>query len=189
MAKHTRPSVCALKAMLSYDEGTGRLFWRKRPSSYFVSQHRANAWNARYAGRQAFTSLDTHGYHHGSILGRNYLAHRVVWAMLVGRWPAGQIDHLNHNRVDNRIENLREVSALQNARNASLRADNTSGLPGIRKRTDCDRWEVHIGGAGPKGRNRKYLGLFASFEDAVEARRKAERERGYHANHGEVLYG
>ena len=180
--------ACILSELLEYDCLTGSLLWLERSRRWFDSDKNWKGWNTRHAGTAAFTARDTHGYHHGSIFGKLYRAHRVAWALHYGEWPSDQIDHINRDRADNRISNLREASPVQNARNSSVRKDNESGASGVRKRGDCNRWEAHIGGAGSKGKDRRYLGLFETFEDALAARRAAEWELAY-VQKSEVLYG
>ena len=76
-------------------------------------------------------SLDKYGYLILKIKGRQYKAHRVAFALHNGRWPAGVIDHINGNRSDNRIENLREVSQAQNVANTKKQKNPDTGEFGI----------------------------------------------------------
>lgn len=72
-----------------------------------------------------------HGYIVISINSKNYLTHRLAWLYVYGRFPLEQIDHINHDRTDNRITNLREVTELENHRNMSKSTNNTSGVVGV----------------------------------------------------------
>jgi len=103
------------------------------------------------------------------------MAHRVAWALHYGEWPKHEIDHINGNKRDNRIQNLRDVPHLLNQRNRGLRADNTSGADGV-SWMKAGFWRVTVAG--------KYLGIFKDFEAAVAARKSAEQAHGYHVNHG-----
>ena len=78
--------------------------------------------------KEAFTSLNNGGYLEGKILGKYYKAHRVIWLWMTGEWPKEQVDHINHDRTDNRWCNLREASRLENYRNQSQYKNNKSGL-------------------------------------------------------------
>lgn len=60
------------------------------------------------------TSLDSHGYIRVSICGKRYLGHRVAWLIVNGEWPDCDVDHINGDRTDNRIENLRKLSRSDN---------------------------------------------------------------------------
>lgn len=174
------PDIDALRTLLSYDPETGALIWMKRPAGMFKTKRAASTWNARYAGRPAFTSDNGRGYKSGGIFARLYSAHRVAWALHYGEWPTGDIDHINGRRDDNRIANLRQVSNAENARNQKLRRDNTSRVSGVHWYKPYKKWLSYISVDG----RRKHLGYFAEFADAVSCRKAAEREFGYHPNHG-----
>src|SRR5260221_8009897 len=70
------------------------------------------------------------GYRRISIDRKHYEAHRLAWFMTYGRWPEKQIDHINGNRSDNRIANLREANKAQNNRNNIISKNNKSGYNG-----------------------------------------------------------
>lgn len=176
----TRVEVERLRELLAYNPETGELTWLPRPREIFPSKRAFNTWNARYAGKTAFITTDTPGYRQGRIFGKHYLAHRVAWALVHGEWPAEQIDHVNGIRSDNRLSNLRAVSRAENGRNQKRRSTNTSGVTGVQWVSRGNKWEARIQVAG---RNR-HLGYFASKDDAIIARKAAELEYGYHANHG-----
>ena len=113
-----------------------------------------------------------------------YLEHRVIWEKHNGKIPKGlEIDHINHDRLDNRIENLRLVTKQENQRNAKRRIDNTSGVTGVVWRNENKRWYAQI---GIDGKN-IHLGCFSEFSDAVNARKNAEVLYGFHKNHGKDL--
>jgi hypothetical protein len=175
-------SPAQLRLLLHYDPNTGVLTWRSRNEGLFAdAKHSAarkcKAWNSRMAGREAFTAVG-HGYLKGSILNRRYAAHRVAWAIVHGVWPSGQIDHINGNRADNRLCNLRDTDSATNGKNQRLGVNNKSGVNGVH--FDRNRWVARIKVAGKV----KHLGRFENFEDAVAARREADRRFGFHPNHG-----
>lgn len=101
------------------------------------------------------------------------LAHRLAWFMHHGYWPQEEIDHINGDREDNTIANLRAVSRQENTKNLKRR-DNHSGVPGVRRHQSG--WKVML--------SRKYLGYTPCFWKAVEMRRSSEALFGYHENHG-----
>ena len=168
-----------LRKLLSYDPETGELVWLTRDTSFFSDESHANRWNARYANTRAFQTV-YYGYLHGHILKKHYYAHRVCWAIYYGKWPADQIDHINGNRADNRISNLRDVSHSDNQKNTKLRHDNKSGVPGIDWKADCALWRARASRNG----KRYLIGYFKNLDDAIAARMLAQSNENYHANHG-----
>jgi len=89
--------------------------------------------------------LGNHGYLMVKRQGKCYLLHRVIWLMTHGQWP-NVTDHINRNRLDNRIENLRSVKNSENILN-SERSDNARFC---RFRKDCQKWEAQVTRGGYK---------------------------------------
>lgn len=166
--------------LLRLDAHSGRLYWRLRDRKWFNTDLSWRLWNGKFAGKEAFTSLNGHGYLHGSIFDRNYRAHRVVWLLHTGAWPNGEVDHENGKRNDNRPVNLRDVSSSKNKQNARRRSDNRSGVTGVFWDKKLNRWSAFIHADG----HAKYLGSFAFKRQAIAARKAAEKEHDYHPNHG-----
>ena len=178
-------SIGLLRKLVRLDDETGFLYWLPRHEGLFgggahSKSQEAKRWNGRHAGCRAMTAISSCGYFHGPLLGRYYKAHQVVFALQHDRWPAQFLDHINHDRLDNRPINLREVDELENARNSSLRTDNTSGHTGIHFKKTDRKWVARINNKG----DRLYLGAFDSLDEAVEARKSAEKQLGFHKNHG-----
>jgi hypothetical protein len=107
-------------------------------------------------------SIDTHGYRHVRINGTNVRVHRIIWAMHNKSIPE-QIDHINRDRADNRIENLRASNNMLNQHNASKRKDNISGCTGVIKKNG--KWQSRIS----FNKKRIHLGTFESFDQAKTA--------------------
>ena len=128
----------------------------------------STASNAR-AGDVAGTLMQI-GYLLIGIQGKSYLAHRLAWLFVHGEWPKDQIDHINRDRTDNRICNLREATIKQNQRNLSKSCNNTSGVPGVHWRSDRAKWWALIESDGQK----HYLGMFNTKEEAIAARKAGE---------------
>lgn len=182
MAESPLPTPEELRQLLEYNSDTGALRWRKRGSELFrgISAERvARLWNGRYAGQAAFTAKDGKGYFHGSVFSRNFRAHRIAWAIYHGEWPEGPIDHIDHDRTNNRIANLRSVSASGNCRNMSMDRRNSSGAVGVVWHRG--KWQAQIRILY----RTLYLGRFDSFDDAVAARKAAEVKHNFHPNHGQ----
>lgn len=176
MTDKNLPSPELLRKLLRYEPDTGKLYWRERDEC-------RKEWNTRFANKEAFFTEGARGYNQGCINGVRFYAHRVIWAMSCGKWPAEQIDHINGIRTDNRLENLRPVSKSENAKNQKRSRSNTSGVTGVYLHKKANKWMAYIS----SGANRKYLGIFSSIEDAIAARKDAEVKLGFHPNHGRQL--
>ncbi len=159
-----------LGAVLRLDPETGKLYWRERDIDMFATAKRpTNAcavWNGKYAGREALASpFDARGYLHGSILNRAFLAHRVVFALSHGRWPIGDVDHIDGDPSNNRPENLREATRLENNRNMRGKRISSSQYKGVSWRPDIQKWTASCKGDF----GGKYLGVFLSEIEAARA--------------------
>ena len=184
------PSPHLLRELLHYDDATGKLFWKERPVSMFrpskikkgerSAEWAASVWNRKFAGREAFTATRPDGYRVGSVNCVLLRAHRVIWAMVHGAWPENDIDHINGDRADNRVENLRDVTNIQNHRNARMSVKNTSGVNGVTFDRQTGKWR-----AGVKV-NFKHiaLGRYSSKEEAAAARASANKRYGFTDRHG-----
>lgn len=93
------------------------------------------------------------------------LAHRVAWVYVYGEWPNEQVDHINRDRSDNRISNLRLASQSQNSCNGSLRSTNKSGYRGVSWSKEKKKWVSRI----VKDRKQYVLGYFDDKEKAYMA--------------------
>ena len=119
------------------------------------------------------------GYWSVSIGKDEYLVHRVVWMMKTGKWPV-QIDHKNHNRMDNRWANLRELKqSRENQLNMGIRKNNSSGVQGVRV-LPSGKFCAYI----MVNRKQISLGSYETIEEATSARKNAEVRYGFHVNHG-----
>jgi len=144
-----------LKELLSYDSDTGLLTW-------LVDRNAGS-----YAGDIAGTLMNK-GYIHIKVDGSLYLGHRLAWLYCHGYLPS-MLDHIDGDRVNNKLSNLRIADRFQNAHNAVKRIDNTSGFKGVGLHTLTGKWRARI-----RFRNtRKSLGLYDTPELAYEAYCKA----------------
>lgn len=183
MSKATRVDLTPkeVSELLDADMDNGKLKWKYRPEAQFPAGYRAyRSWNARFLDKEAFTAVNNHGYKVGTLFGKIYTAHRVVWAIAHGEWPSDQIDHINGLRVDNRLCNLRLTSNSRNHKNQKMPATNTSGVVGVRLEKRTGAWVAAIYDCG----RRHYLGTFSEKDEAIAARKAAEVRFGYHPNHG-----
>lgn len=172
-------TIADLHKVLVCDAKIGKLFWRERPAEMFLNDKMCSQWNDKYSGAEAISCVNSYGYLTGRCMGHNAKAHRVIWAMVHGDWP-NNIDHINHDRSDNRIENLRNVEHLDNCRNQSLSLRNKSGTIGVSWYNRTGQWLAQI----TSNKVYKNLGLYDDKQDAIIARKKAEAKFGFHKNHG-----
>jgi len=170
--------------LVDYIEGT--LLWKERPPSMFNTtsghsrEHRSSLWNSRFGNESALTTVDKDGYLVGEVLGFGFKSHRVIYAMFHGRWPEHTIDHINGDRSDNSISNLRDVTQKENTRNATLAVGSLSGMTGVTWNKSANRWVARMMVDGKQF----YLGSFKDLNKAKHARELANREKGFHINHG-----
>jgi len=154
--------------LLAYNPGTGRFTWRL------------------YRGRMAKAgdpagSLKPSGYIELHVGGKIYKAHRVAWLMAHGEWPSQHIDHINGDKADNRIANLRDCSRSENLCNSKHHANSTTGFKGVHFQKTDGIYVAHI----RKDGKRKHLGSFRTVEDAAAAVRIArDALHGEFARHG-----
>lgn len=171
----------SIRSVLDYQPETGRFFWKPRHFSTFANANKnaASVWNNRFAGHETFLEIDKDGYRKPKVFGRSIRAHRVAWLHYYGRLPEEIIDHINGDRSDNRINNLREVDAAGNNRNCRLAKNNTSGVNGVTV-TKFGSYRATI-----KVNNQTiYLGKFKTLAEASDARARANRNFGFDETHG-----
>lgn len=165
ITKAPLPPQSRLQKLFTYDPASGVIAWRERPERAcgFVGQDGAF--------RIVFDK-------------RFFFAHRIIWKIVYGVDPV-EIDHINGDRKDNRIVNLRNVDRLANARNMPLSRANQSGCVGVRWNKKRERWHAYI----YVGRKSIYLGYFHDKHEAIAARKNAEKALGFHPNHGRAEIG
>jgi hypothetical protein len=161
------PPAEILREYLSYDAETGILRWRKRDQP--SHQH--------LVGKEALSGPTSRGYKRGGLFGRNVMAHRVIWKMVYGDDPL-EIDHIDGDPTNNRLSNLRSVTRQDNVRNVRRKVGNKSGCTGVHYRRGY--WIASIRHDG----RQIELGYFKDKQLAIASRKSAERQFGYHPNHG-----
>lgn len=157
MAKSKPITTARLREVTHYDPGTGAFTWRI-------------ATPGCRAGMVA-GCRDKHGYVNIKIDGKNYRSHRLAWLYMTGEWPSGEIAHINGDKADNHIANLRPVNDSQNMWNRGANANNTSGFKGVWWHKRAQKWEAAIMANG----NRFYVGLFPTPREAALAYDVASR--------------
>lgn len=149
---------------ISYDPNTGEFYWKPRK----IIKIQDKTWNAKFAYKQA-GYIRKNGYRSIVIEKKEYMCGRLAWFLINKKWPKEEIDHINLNKIDDRISNLREATRFQNASNKFLQSNNTSGFRGVWKRKNLNSWCAEICKEG----KRIKLGSFSSPEKAYEVYKKA----------------
>jgi hypothetical protein len=152
-----------MKDKLRYDPDTGKFFWLANVSTRVKAGDKAGC-------------VKSDGYVSICVNKKYYKAHRLAWYFTHGVWPTGQLDHINGNRIDNRISNLCSVTSAQNHQNRKKPTTNTSGYVGVYKDVS-GKWAARIR-VKP---HRIFLGLFETPEAAACAYTEAKNQ--YHAYH------
>tara|TARA_R110000868_G_scaffold66014_5_gene196990 strand:- start:3230 stop:3736 length:507 start_codon:yes stop_codon:yes gene_type:complete len=147
--------LLSIKEFLFYNSETGIIVWKKSKSG--VTSLKSNA------------GCIHGGYRRIKINGNRYMAHRIAWYLFYNKWPNYEIDHINGNKLDNRICNLRDVLKNQNQQNKPVHRNGQE--IGITKHKGNPKW---IAQAPNKFLNRnakrsKYLGSFKTKEEAIDA--------------------
>ena len=145
------------RALFAYSAETGEIFRTKNRGG--------NTTSVR-AG-----TVSPSGYRKVMFMGRLYREHRLAWWLHYGRWPDGDLDHINGVRDDNRIANLREATRSQNMGNTPKRRTNKAGAKGVVQ--VGNRYGAWITTNGKS----EYLGLFATVEEASARYKGAAQER------------
>ena len=140
-----------LREVLSYNPETGRFSWRK-------------TLRLGHVGKEA-GSLRPTGYISINVHKRLYQAHRLAWLYIHGRWPETYIDHINGEKSDNRLSNLREASQSQNIANSRVSAANKTGFKGVSFDKSKQKFRACLGMAGKQ----IFLGYYDSASDAHAA--------------------
>lgn len=157
-----------LHMLLSYAPETGKFTWK------------VNRCGGAIAGQNA-GSINSKGYLSICIDNERYLAHRLAWFYVNKKWPLSQIDHINREKSDNKIKNLREVVCSENMQNKAMHPNNTSGYRGVDWHKQSGKWRARIGVMGKQ----KNLGMFATAEEAYKAYKSAVKQ--FHTCNPEAL--
>lgn len=140
-----------LRELLDYSPETGVFYWR------------GDRGGRQFSGKPAGSRMST-GYIEICVEGWRIKAHRLAWLYHYGEYPKYVIDHVNGQRDDNRISNLRDVPFATNLQNQSaISENNATGIRGVSKVRDKYRVELQANGV------RYHVGMFSSLEEAAKA--------------------
>lgn len=154
--KLTRSRLCEL---LDVDLEKGTFVWK-------------HTMGGKAKKNQEAGSLTTQGYVQVRLDQQDYLAHRLMWFYVYGAFPVFQIDHIDRDRTNNSVTNLRVATPKQNGENRALKSNNSSGFKGVYFRKDLisKPWHASI----MNNRKTIHIGFFETLDDAIQARRIAE---------------
>lgn len=157
----TEPTIERLQEVLNYDKDTGRFTWKIRKANHIhigAVAGNLNLWT---------------GYRSLMVDGTVYLEHRLAWKLVYGQLPTKALDHIDGNKANNAISNLREVSHAENLQNIhSAMKNNRCGMLGVSLDNRSGRYQARIRLSGVS----KSLGNFADKHEAHAAYLKAKRE-------------
>ena len=172
-----------LRECFTYNQN-GTLTWNKRPLRHFLSEREWKLVNTRCAGKIAGSERNKNGkkgYFYVKMNGRFEAVHRVVLFMHGIDIPKGmQVDHINQDMHDNRIENLRVTTPTQNCMNQRMPTHNTSGCMNVLWRQDRQKWMVKF---VINGKVKKF-GHYTNKHDAIIRRDQIAAELGISELHG-----
>lgn len=171
------PDASEIRKIVGYDPATGRLWWLPRTPDMFAAgyntpEQNCAAWNTRRAHKDAFTTQCPRGVKYGQLMGKMVKAHRVAWAVAHGHWPELEVDHIDQDPSNNKLENLRLATRAQNGYNRAVRQDSGSGIKGVRWKPCKRKWQARIRKDGKE----YHLGYFDSAHDAEKRHAAAVRE-------------
>lgn len=164
------------RQILDYDPETGIFKWRQRSSEMFKDHGRGKSsgncarWNGRFAG-QVIRKKNADGYIQICIMGKFYMASRIAWLIMTGKWPSHEIDHVNCDPSDNRFCNLREATRSLNCANRRAWRNNVSRRKGVSWHKVTGKWAARICVNGKQ----RHIGLFETAEAAAAAYSKAAK--------------
>lgn len=138
--------------LLEYNDETGVFTW--------LQTRGGSAKVGTIAG-----ALDKNGYINIRVLRKLYKAHRLAWFYVHGVWPEMDLDHIDGDKTNNSLGNLRLATSAQNVANSGVRSDSISGIKGVKKRNDCNKWRAQITENG----KRRFLGNFDTADEAYAA--------------------
>ena len=162
------PPLAQVQQLLRYDPETGDLIWR------IDRKGKAKAGVvAGCVGRDGYTVL--------CIFNRQYSAHRIVWLLAYGEDNVDkEIDHIDHNRRNNRLDNLRLAATSNNQHNAQISSRNTSGIKGVSWDNTSRRWRAMVMLNGKMHRFGTHLTKEAAAQAVIEGRERLHREYTCH---------
>jgi len=152
--------------LFTYNEDTGELI------------RRINSGKERVGDSAG--SPSTKKYYRVYVAGKYYPRSHLVWVYHTGSLPTNYLDHVDRDRQNDRIENLQEVTYLENCRNKTRNSNNKSGMSGVSWHKKASKWRAFI----TIDAKQVHLGLFIDLKAAIDARLQANADYGFSDTHG-----
>lgn len=162
-----------LKALLHYNPETGRFTWVVNYGGHIE-------YGKEAGGIDVDTRPGGKTYLRVTLYKQMFFMHRLAFLYMTGEFPKNVVDHIDGNGINNKWSNLRDVTIAENNRNNKKRIDNTSDVTGVSWNKKNENWNVNINHEGQQ----IHLGTFDSKQEAIAARKSAEKILNYHNNHG-----
>lgn len=142
-----------IKQFLHYDPETGEWTWIK-------------SVNSRVEAGDAAGTISVHGYRIITLFTGKYRAARLAFLYMTGVWPTQEVDHIDRCKLNDRWENLRDVSRSENQINRDMQFNNTSGAVGVYWRSEKNKWCAQV----KRDNEVQHIGYYETIEEAVAAR-------------------
>ena len=167
---------------ISYNPDTGLFLWNSRSGG----TRGDNVFNALYAGKHAGNivkvSRSKTSYMTIKVFGVTYKSHRLAFILMGCDLPE-QVDHINHNGLDNRWENLRASNSSDNSKNLPIQKSNKTGVVGVNWHKSARKWQAR---AVDNNGKRIDLGRYDDFDRAVSVRKEYEIKFNYYEHRGSL---
>jgi hypothetical protein len=166
--------------LVDYNPKTGSLTWKRRDEVCPGDK----IFNIRYADKECGTLVNGYMQIRFRVDNQPFMVkvHRLVWFIVNGKLPEKDIDHINGEKLDNRIINLRDVPKSVNSRNKKLQSNNTSGITGVSWNSRYKKWVVQV----RVERKHHHLGYFDDINTAEKVVIEFRKQHGFTNRHGEL---
>lgn len=168
--------------LFSYERDTGNLYWKKRPATSKSNNIFNSLFAHKIAGSISTSKSSKTSYIAVKTKLRTEKAHRIIFAMIYGYTPK-EVDHIDHNGLNNKLENLRASNSRDNSKNMPMQKSNKSGCIGVNWHKAAKKW--HARAVNLNG-ERVDLGRYDDINEAIRVRKKYEKEFMYYDDRSDI---
>lgn len=173
------PDKDVLEELFHYDELTGQLYYRYRDRKWFKTNNAFAVFNSRTAGKTVGSKRGASRYSKCTLFNNTHLTHRLIYKLVTGESPE-EVDHIDGDTFNNKIENLRPSNKKLNKLNQKVPKHNTTGFVGVTKQTN-GKWRASY----MLERKTFSVGTFKDYEEACKAALEARLNAGFYKEHGD----